>query len=364
MLPPARGSVAPLQAGLGGLLEAAPVSGPALAAAVAALSVAAGLAVYRTTRFLGKVTAESRFRFDGVLVRVVSRPLALVVVLAGFVLALRQVPSVEAWLARWPTLEGALLVVAGTWIVAGLVRETVEVYGRPRVRSTETDFDDRLLGMADMAATLVVWVVGFLLTLTVLGIEITPLLASMGVAGLAVALALRTILGNFFGGLVITADRTVQPGHRVQVGDWVGDVEDIGRYKTTLRTRDNLLVSLPNDQLVSETVVNFNLPESRTRVPMEVGVAYGTDLERAESVLREVARGVEAVVDDPPPQVNVVELGDSAVVLQLVAWQMRPEGRRSTRDAVYRRALERFGEEGIEVPYPHLDVGFRDEPPT
>lgn len=352
-----------LQGPVDRFLSAIPLEGWPLGVLLIVAGSLLGVSIHRAMRMAGRAAKESRYRFDGVLVRVLSRPLAIVVVLAGMVLGLREIEATSALLARWPGVEAALLVVAATWIVAGLVRETVEVYGRPRVESTDTDFDDRLLGLVDLTASIIVWTVGFLLTLSVLGIEITPLLAGMGVAGLAVALALRTILGNFFGGLVVTADRTVQPGHRVRVGEWVGDVQAIGRYKTTIRTRENLLVSLPNDQLVRETVVNYNLPESRTRVQMDVMVAYGTDLERAERILEEVVEGVDGVVEDPPVEVNVVELGDSGVVIEVLAWQRRPRGRRATRDEVYRQALARFAEEGIEVPYPHLDVGFRDEPP-
>jgi MscS family membrane protein len=358
-LPP----VAPLQTGLDGLLEAVPLSGAPLGVTIVALSAVLAVGILRTMRGLSEVTRQSRFRFDGVVVRVVSRPLAITVALAGLVLGIRQVQGLAPWLARWPGAEAALGVVAATWIVAGLVREVVEVYGQPRVEASATDFDDRLLGIVDLAATLVVWAVGILVALRVLGIEITPVLASMGVAGLAVALAVKTILSNFFGGLVVTADRTVQPGHRVKVGDWQGDVVDIGRYKTTIRTRENLLVSIPNDQLMSETVINYNLPESRTRVEMEVGVAYGTDLEAAEEIIESVVEEVDGVVDAPAPEVHVASLGDSAVVLEVLAWQQGPRHVRRTRDEVYRETLRRFEEVGVEVPYPHVDVGFRDEPP-
>lgn len=333
----------------------------------ALLVVAAGFVgaylVHRGMRWLGERTAESRFRFDGVIVRVLSRPLAVLVVILALLWGARQVEGLGPWIQQWPGVEGALLVVAATWIVAALIRETVEVYGEPRVESTDTDFDDRLLGIVDLAATLVVWAVGLLLALHTLGIVITPVLASMGVAGLAVALAIRTILSNFFGGLVLTADRTLQPGHRIEVDGWLGDIVDIGRYKTTIRTRENLLVSLPNDELMRETVVNYNLPASRTRLKMEVAVGYEADLEAAERILIEIVEEVDEVVENPPPEANVVELGDSGIGIQVLAWQQGPRGRRHTRDVVYRAALRRFAEEGIEIPYPHVDVQFRDEPP-
>lgn len=331
----------------------------AVSLGIVALGFVGAMVVHHGMRMLGEMANRSRFRFDGVVVKVLSRPLAILVALTGIVVGLRQLDGAAAWLDRWPGVEPMLLVVAGTWVLAGLVREVVDVYGRPFVESSESDFDDRLLGIVDLAATLVIWIVGLLLALSVLGIQITPFLASLGVVGLAVALAVRTILSNFFGGLVLTADRTIQPGHRVRVTDWIGDVVEIGRYKTTIRTRDNLLVSLPNDVLMSETVVNYNLPNALRRVEMHVGVAYGADLERASAILLETVAEVPGVVMDPEPEVNVVELADSAVVLEVLAWQDRPTGARRTRDHVFRQALRRFHEAGIEVPFPQRDVWMR-----
>jgi MscS family membrane protein len=308
-----------------------------------------GFAVFRAMDGLGEKARDSRFRFDGVFVRVLSRPLAALVVLFALLHAGRRIEGLRAWIARWPGVEQALLVLAGTWVVADLIKQTVEVYGRPRVESTASDFDDRLLGIVDLAATLIVWIVGVLLALHTLGIAITPVLASMGVAGLAVALAVRTILSNFFGGLVVTADPTLQRGHRVEVGEWVGDVVDIGRYKTTIRTRENLLVSLPNDQLMRETVVNHNLPASRTRMEMTVGVDYEANID---------------TVEEPAPEANVAAFGESAIEIQILAWQQRPREKRLTRDEVYREVLRRFDEEGIEIPYPHMDVRFPEGRPA
>lgn len=346
---------------LGGLTRSHPLVDVVWALAFVVGGFIAAVLVHGGMRWLGQRARESRFRFDGVLVRVLSRPLAILVALFGILRGVQQVGGLSAWLSRWQGVEEALLVLAGTWVVAGLVKQLVEVYGEPRVASTETDFDDRLLGIVDLAATLVIWVVGILLALHTLGIVITPVLASMGVLGLAVALAVRTILSNFFGGLVVTADPTLQTGHRVEVDGWMGDVVDIGRYKTTIRTRENLLVSLPNDQLMRETVVNHNLPASRTRIEMSVSVAYGTDIETVEAILFEIAEGIDGVVEDPVPEANVVALGDHGIEIKVLAWQEGPRGRRETRDALYRQALERFAEEGIEIPYPHLDVALRDE---
>ncbi len=341
------------------MVETGTLLNVSLSLGIVVLGFVAALVVHHGMRVLGEMARRSRFRFDGVVVKVLSRPLAILVALTGIVAGLRQLEGAALWLDRWPGVEPALLVVAGTWVLAGLVREVVEVYGRPFVESTESDFDDRLLGIVDLAAILVIWIVGLLLALSVLGIQITPFLASLGVAGLAVALAVRTILSNFFGGLVLTADRTIQPGHRVRVTDWVGDVVDIGRYKTTIRTRDNLLVSLPNDVLMSETVVNYNLPNSLRRVEMHVGVAYGSDLEEASNIILSILDDVPSVTQDPEPEVNVVELADSAVVLEVLAWQDRPTGARRTRDRVFRESLKRFADAGIEVPFPQVDVWMR-----
>ena len=135
----------------------------------------------------------------------------------------------------------------------------------------------------------------------------TAFLASLGIAGLAVALATKTILSNILAGVTLTADRNFRVGDRIEVGDFVGDVLGIDLHKTVIRTRENEIVMIPGDVLGTEIIVNHMLSEQKTRIELQIGVAYRTDLERATLLLQEILRTSgrilpEAGIEIPFPQ--------------------------------------------------------------
>jgi len=148
------------------------------------------------------------------------------------------------------------------------------------------------------------------------------------------------------------------------VGEHIGDVLSINLHKTVIRTRENEIVMIPNDVLGREVIVNHMLPEQRIRVELEIGVAYGTDLERASELLRAVIQESDRILSEPAPEVNVASLGDNAILLQVLVWINAPRGKRRVRDAVYRRALTRFAEANIEIPFPQRVVQLTDGTPA
>lgn len=327
---------------------------------IGGLGILVAVAVYYLMKGLADITRRSRFRFDGIIVRVTARPIAILIGTLSFLYALRRIQPIYRYMEQWPTLDIAIVVIIAAWMLGTLVRELINVYFQPLAEATDTEFDNRLLYLLDLTVTYIVYVVGFALALHTLGVEITALIASLGIAGLAVALAAKTILSNFFGGIMLTLDKYIDPGDRIRVGDWIGDVEDITLYKTTIRTRDNLLVSIPNDVLMQETTINYQLPESLTRVELDIGVAYGSDLDRATEIILDIIENCNLISDEREPEVNVTELGDHGINLNVLYWQFDPTGQRTSRDYVYREVLRRFREREIEIPYPHLDVALRE----
>ena len=120
------------------------------------------------------------------------------------------------------------------------------------------------------------------------------------------------------------------------------------------------IVMIPNDVLGREVIVNHMLPEQRIRVELEIGVAYGIDLERATALLMEIIQKSDRVVPEPTPEVNVASLGDNAILLQVLVWIDAPRGKRAVRDVIYRRALTRFAKADIEIPFPQRVVQMTD----
>lgn len=316
--------------------------------------------LYHLFYWIGKQADRSPYRIDGMLLRIVGPPTSVLVGLASLYYALYRLPQVRRQFSQWEGAQRAVLILTGTWILASLVKNLVREYGLPLAERTDTDVDERVVRLLDLTAVYVIWIGGILVSLRELGIQVTAFLASLGIAGLAVALAAKTILSNVLTGVTLTADRNFRVGDRIEIGEYVGDVLEINLHKTVIRTRDNEIVMIPNDVLGRKVIVNHMLPEQRTRTEMTIGVAYGTDIHRATAILKNIVEATDRVLPEPEPEVNVKAFGDSAVALQVLVWIDGPRGKRAVRDHVYRRALARFEEEGIEIPFPQRVVHLKD----
>jgi small-conductance mechanosensitive channel len=203
-------------------------------------------------------------------------------------------------------------------------------------------------------------VAGFLL-LTYWNIDVTPLLASAGILGIVIGLAARDTIANFFGSIALYFDGTYR------VGDYIvlesgerGRVEDVSIRSTVIRTRDDILVTIPNSRLNSATVVNESAPDRERRIRIPVGVAYGSDLDHVEETLLGVAAAESLVLDRPTPRVRVRGFGDSAVDVELLCWIRDPVLRGRATHLLNKGVYAAFVETGIEIPFPQRDVHVVD----
>lgn len=204
---------------------------------------------------------------------------------------------------------------------------------------------------------ILVTIAGTVAFLSIWHINLAPLLASAGIAGVAVALAARETLANFFGGISIFLDRTYK------VGDYIildsgerGEVVDVGIRSTRIRTRDDVLITIPNSIMANSKIINESAPEPRFRLRLPVGVAYGSDLEKVEAVLLEEVKAIPHVVSEPTPRIRYRRFGDSSVDLELLCWVDDPRFKGPVTHELVKRVHRRFEEEGITIPFPQRDV--------
>ncbi len=313
-----------------------------------------------------KAARANAHRIDNILLRAFAMPAAVAVALLTVHYALFRIDEIRAAFAQWDGLREATIVLTGSWILASLVKNLLNFYVLPFAQRAETDIDERLIRILDLVIVYVIWSAGALIALRSVGIEITAFLASMGILGLAVALAAQTVLSNVLAGITLTADPSVEIGNRVEVLGYFGDIEKINIHKTVVRTRDNLLVSIPNDVLAKEVVVNWDQPLALTRMKLTLGVSYGSDVDLVTEVLQGILEGLEEeheISNEQEPEVIFDGLGDSALEFSVYVWLDGPRGRRHVRDAFNRQVLARFREEGIEIPFPQrvVHMATRDD---
>jgi MscS family membrane protein len=171
---------------------------------------------------------------------------------------------------------------------------------------------------------------------------------------LAIALAAQASLADLINGFLIMIDQPYRVGDRIEVLDldtW-GDVVDIGLRSTRVRTRDNRMVIVPNSVIGKSLVVNYSYPDTKYRIQIHVGVAYGTDVELARTTIIDTVQKVEGVLDTQPVEALFLEFGDSAMIFR-VRWWIESYGETRRRfDRVNTQIYSALDAAGVELPPP------------
>ncbi len=187
-----------------------------------------------------------------------------------------------------------------------------------------------------------------------MGINLTGVLATAGVAGLAIGFAAQTSLSNLISGLFLIGEKPFQIGDLVRVNDILGVVESIDLLSIKIRTLDNLFVRIPNEAMIKDPVTNVTRFPIR-RMDIEIGVAYKEDVGRVMEILEELAAANPYALDDPAPLILFNNFGDSALQFKFGLW-FEKSNYLKLRNSIMREIKERFDREGIEIPFPHLTL--------
>jgi len=225
------------------------------------------------------------------------------------------------------------------------------------------------LNILDLLGKGLIILIGVLITLDSLSISITPLLTTLGLGGLAIALAFKDTLANFFAGLYILADQPVRVGDYVKLeGGPEGTVEGIGWRSTRIRTLGNNIVVIPNSKVSESIITNYFLPERRMSLLLTIGVSYSSDTRRVEKILIEeatrAASEIEGMLADPPPAVRFIPgFKESSLDFTLICQIREFVDQYFVQHELRHRILERLRREGIEIPFPQRTVHLRGENP-
>lgn len=199
--------------------------------------------------------------------------------------------------------------------------------------------------------------VGGMIVLDNLGISLTPIITTLGVGSLAVAIALQDTLGNFFAGLYLKADRPIEMGHYVRLeSGQEGFVDRIGWRSTQIRTLQNNIVVVPNNKLAQTIITNYGLPEERMALLIPVGVSYDSDPQRVEEVLldeaKEAVGKVQGLLGYPEPFVRFIPgFGDFSMNFTLTCHVRTFVDQFVVQHELRKRIFQRFQKEGIQIPF-------------
>ncbi|MCD1295792.1 mechanosensitive ion channel family protein [Methanocella sp. CWC-04] len=305
-----------------------------------------------------KVVSHTNTTLDDEIIKAVNGPLQLFIFVLGAYVAIQTLNGITPSL--YNTLDSLLflaLLFIGAYLVANLVNAIINWYKTDVAPHTDSDLDDALMPFLNKVTGAVIFIIAGLMALGQFGVEITPLIASLGVAGVAVAIAAQELLSNLFGALAILTDRPYKVGDRIQITDTEeGDVIEIGLRSTRVKTLEDKIIIVPNSMISKSRIINYSQPDTVIRFKLNVGISYDADVEKATRILIDVASKTPGVLKEKPPKAYVSGLGDFRVNIILHVWVNDYRLLYEVPDKIYRETLKRFETEGIEIPYPITTV--------
>jgi small-conductance mechanosensitive channel len=206
--------------------------------------------------------------------------------------------------------------------------------------------------------------VGFLLTLSVLGFDFTHIAIIGGALGVGIGFGMQTIVNNFVCGLIMLFERPLKVGDSVEFGDQLGRVKHVGLRATVVETYDHAEIVVPNADLITSQVTNWTLAARRRRLKLPVGVAYGSDVSLVMQTLIEIAEDHVLVLSDPKPVVIFFGFGASSLDFELRVWIADFDSRRLVQSEINQDIDQRFRELAIEIPFPQRDLHLRSVDPS
>lgn len=318
-----------------------------------------------TSGFLLKRSGRlSDQEYDRMIIEELHIPLYVSIIVGGVYLSALLVPDLA--------VTYVILALAVSVIIVVWARAVIRLGSQMITITNNSPTEREIAPIFRNVLTFVITVATFFVLLWVWRVDVTPLLASAGVLGIIIGIAARDSLSNFFGGLSLHFDKTYKLGDMVELESGErGTVIDMSIRSTTILTRDNIAVTIPNSVMNSTQIINESAPVRRRRIRLNVGVAYGSDLARVEETILTAADEEEIVMESPRPVVRFREFADSAVVAQLQCYIPHPAQRGRAKHLLIRRIDEAFNEDEIKIPFPQREVTFfesgneialRDEP--
>ncbi len=321
---------------------------------IATTFIAAAAARILTKRFLKPLTKKTKTKIDDLIIRNLASMIFYIFIAIGLKVSLSYV-SLESY--YYNGIVETFLIVVITILVVRIVNDLATHWKEDWAAKTESTADDRIIPLVEKIIKVVIIALAVIFIFDSWEIDISPLLATAGIAGIAVSLAVKDSLSNILGGLQLVLDKTFKVGDKIKLESGeLGVILDIGLRSTKLKTYDNEVIYIPNGYLANAKVRNYTVPDLKLRVNVEFGVAYGSDTDKAREVVLSTLKNMDGVLNDPEPAVQFLKMSDFSLDFIARVWVENYAGAYSMKLNMTDEIYKALNKAGISIPFPTRTV--------
>lgn len=310
---------------------------------------------FTTKKYVSKITKKTKTEIDDIILSRIERPVFFILLLIVFEISLIPLTLKNVSILK---AINTIVVCLITYIVISISEVIVDVWAKGFASRTKSSLDEAVLPLIHKLLRGFFIIIGLMFILGIWGVEIAPLLASLGIAGIAVAFALQNTLGNIFGGISIILDKSVKVGDRLRLDDGTtGTIMDVGLRSTKIKTFDNEVIIIPNGKLADSRIQNLALPDPSSRVLIPFSVEYGYDPEKVRKTILPILKKLDTLKDkDREPSVQFLEMGDFALKFRAVFWVKSYTERFIAETGATEQIYNALRKAKIEIPFPTTNV--------
>lgn len=319
--------------------------------------IAGKLLYWISKKFISKLTKRTKTKLDDIIVDKVEEPVVFGLVLGTAWWALTSRLTYSDGGEFIGHIFSFLIVLNVTWLVARLSDALIEEYVVPMTEKTESDLDDQLLPIFRKGLRIIIWTLGVIVALNNAGYDVGAVIAGLGIGGLAFALAAQDTVKNFFGGIMIFADKPFQIGERIQIGDIDGFVREIGIRSTRIETLAGRMVTVPNSMFSDDAVENVDKEPTR-KITLNLGLTYDTNadqMEEAIALLREIAKAHSDLIEEEV-FISFNSFGDFSLGILFIYFIKKEADILETQTKMNLMILRKFTEHGLDMAFPTQTV--------
>jgi small-conductance mechanosensitive channel len=272
--------------------------------------------------------------------------------IGDFLLAERSVGTLDITIGQVLAL---IIILMITFMITGILKVLIEDILLKRVKLPRG-----VPAAISVTIRYFLVILGFTFALSAAGIELGNFSLLAGALGVGIGFGMQNIVNNFISGLILVYERPLQVGDTIEVENLLGQLKRIGIRSSNVKTYDGAEVVVPNGNLISNQLINWTLSDNKRRIEIKVGVSYGSDPNIVLKLLEKVASDHEDVLKEPAPWALFEDFGNSSLNFRLLFWVPYELGIR-TKSAIAVGIFNIFRENGIEIPFPQLDLHVKKD---